>query len=142
MVRDYPLIRTTAVTTIVGFILAYLGRGLVPGRQLADPLPVVLSFAQIMRGFLYWNWRAPLYHFLFIALLAVLGVYLLKLSGVRGKRLKQIGVQVARLTAVLSIGIIAIQQIDAFIVGVYYLMGGLISVFFAGFVAEKFAERL
>ena len=140
--KNYPLMSVTAVVTLIGFILSSFGDGLIPGRRLADPLPIVLSFGQIMRGFLYWNWQGPLLHLIYISLLAMLGVFFLKWFGLRGDLLKQVSLQVARLTAVINIGIIAIQQIDAFIVGVYYLMGGLISIFIAGYVAEKIAESV
>ena len=136
----FALVLTTAVSSLITILISYFGRGLTPGRLLADPLPIVLSFGQIMRGFLYWNWRGPLFHLGFVVLLACLSLFLLRWQSFRGKNLSQLAGQVARLTAVVNIGVVAIQQVDAFIVGVYYLIGGLISTFIAGIVAEKGAD--
>lgn len=130
------------IAGIVGLLISFLGRGIVPGRVLGDPLPTVLSAAQIMRGFLYWNWQAPLVHLLFLTLLA--GIVVVGWKYVRG--LEDWGgeeaVAAARVTAVINVGFVALLEIDAIVVAIYYLMGGLISVWVTGLVAGWFVKLL
>lgn len=127
----------TAVTSLITVLLSFMGRVLFPGRLLADPVPLVLSFTQLFRGFLYWNWQRPLLHLLFVLAMALLAVLICQ-------RLRRGDValagRVARLTAVINIGIVAVQQVDAFVVGVYYLIGGVVSTMVAGTVAEWVAD--
>lgn len=130
------------ITGLVGLALSFLGRGIIPGRVLGDPLPLVLSVAQLIRGPLYWNWQAPLIHILFLAILAglaVSGVYLVRRE--KGGEW-MLAVEVARVTAVINVGVVALMEIDAIVVGFYYIIGGLVSVWITGTVARWMAHQM
>lgn len=133
---------TTFVITGVGWILSSVGRGVISGRMLADPLPLILSIAQIGRGFLYWNWKNPLFHLLFGFGLVLLTLSFLTIWGIRKQEILIIGPRVVRLALGFNIGIVALQQIDALVVGIYYLLSGFVSIIWTGFLAEQMASWL
>ena len=127
---------------VAGLIISFLGKMIIPGRAWGDPMPVVLSIAQLTRGFLYWNWQSPLIHILFLLLLAMLTVGTLRLRGRSGDYFVLNAMKAGRLTAVINVSIIALLQTDAFVVGAYYLMSGLLAVWLTGEMAGLLAKRM
>ena len=137
-----PVVKVGIAAGFVGVLISMLGRGLNPGRVLADPLPVVLSVAQITRGLLYWNWQGVLVHvlfYLFLPVLSVAGIYFW-----HNEKLDFIvqAFDAGRLTAVINVVVVALQQIDAFTVAVYYLFGGFLMVWISGISAKWLAKKI
>ncbi|MCP5100863.1 MAG: hypothetical protein GY943_35375 [Chloroflexi bacterium] len=126
----------------VGLLFSFLGKEIIPGRAWGDPMPVVLSIAQLTRGFLYWNWQSPLIHLLFLLGLAILTVWVLRFRGHRGERLVMYASRAGQITAVINVLIIALLQTDAVVVGAYYLMSGLVAVWVTGEMARFLAKKM
>jgi hypothetical protein len=126
---------------VIGIALSFLGKHIVPGRAWGDPMPVILSIAQLTRGFLYWNWRSPLIHLLFLLGLALLVVWVMRLRGNHGDVLVLNVIRAGRLTAVINVLIIAVLETDAVIVGTYYLISGVIASWVTGEIAGFLAKQ-
>ena len=125
------------IAGFIGLIVSFAGRPFNLGRELADPLPVVLSFSQALRGSLiYLNWRGVIWHLLFIlfVILLVTGISRLWLPMAQWLEFK-LG-SAARLAVMLNIIVVAFTEVDAIVVGFWYLMAGFVSVFVAGALAE------
>lgn len=136
----------------IGLVLSFAFRGAIPGRALGDPLPLALSVTGITTGFTYFNWRAPLYHALFAALLGLLAtaaVLLLNRDAPSGRRdplesglvrqASQMGRRAGQIAAGINVGIVALLQVDALVVGLWYLMAGAASLMISSFIAGRAA---
>ena len=131
------------ITGLVGLLFSFAGRPLNLGRELGDPLPVVLSLSQALRGgLLYLNWRGVVWHLLFILFLVLLAAGILHLRLPKSQR-QQISLgKVVRFAAVLNVLAVALTEVDAVVVGFWYLMAGFVSVFLAGVLAEGVAKLM
>ena len=129
------------IAGMIGIIISFTGRGLVPGRDLGDPLPLVLTIQHMFRGsFLYLNWRGlvwPLLFFGFIALLTTILLYFLgsnqgwEVDDARGA---------ARLATGIIVGVVAITEVDAVIVAFWYLLAGFVAILITGFISGQIAR--
>ncbi len=130
-------IRLGLVTGFLGLGVSFAGRGLNLGRELGDPLPLVLGVSQAFRGaLLYLNWRGIGWHLLFLLFLVLLNVGILRLWLTKDQR-QQISVESAvRIAAVLNSAVVALTEIDAVVVFIWYLLSGFISVQVAGLLAK------
>ncbi len=136
-----PSILVGLVVGIIGVLLSFAGRGINPGRVLADPMPVILSFTQLTRGLLYWNWQGVLIHvffYLFLPTLSMIGLYFWHNGA---EDFVEQAVVAGRITAVINVGIVAIKEVDAFSVGVYYVFGGFLMVWISGVMAKWLANK-
>jgi len=129
--------RLGLITGLIGLAVSFAGRGLNLGRELGDPLPIVLGFSQALRGgWLYLNWRGVGWHLLFILLLVVLNVEIVRLWLPKDQQ-QQVRLESAvRFAAVLNLTIVALTEVDAVVVFIWYLMAGFISLFLAGRLAD------
>ena len=130
---SWPIV-SGIIAGIIGLAISFLGRGLIPGRVLGDPLPVVLSVSQLTNGLLYFNWRAPLFHLIFIisvGLMAVIIFWLVK----RDNEDEEGAKTAARIATGINVFMVAILRVDAVMVGIWYIAGGLVSIMVASFVA-------
>ncbi|VAW32241.1 hypothetical protein MNBD_CHLOROFLEXI01-869 [hydrothermal vent metagenome] len=129
--------RLGLITGLIGLAVSFAGRGLNLGRVLGDPLPIVLGFSQALRGgWLYLNWRGVGWHLLFILFLVVLNAGILRFWVPR-EQWEQLRMGSAvRFAAVLNLTIVALTEVDAVVVFIWYLMAGFISLFLAGRLAD------
>ena len=125
-----------------GFALSYLIEILIPGRFPADPLPVALAFSGLRQilssGFLYFDWRSPLLHLLYAAVLGLLSALLLEIlpsTDLNPPNARQAG----RFAAGVSVLLVALMEVDSVMVAVFYVGAGLVSVWAAALVAERTA---
>ncbi|WP_420630574.1 hypothetical protein [Candidatus Leptofilum sp.] len=126
---------------LLGLPISFLGRDYNLGRELADPLPVVLGVSQAVRGgFLYLNWRGIVWHLAFIVFLLVLlvGIIRLRLPKTRWAELDYRAA--AQVAVVLNVGLVALLEIDAFVVALWYSMAGLVSVLLTRLLAGSVAK--
>lgn len=129
--------RLGLITGFIGLIVSFAGQGLNLGRALGDPLPVVLGFSQALRGgWLYLNWRGVGWHLLFLLFLAVLNLGVLRLSLAKDQWPQIQFDSAVRIAAVLNVAAVALTEIDAVVVLVWYLLAGFISVYLAGMLAN------
>lgn len=129
------------ITAVIGLIISFAGRGIIPGRELGDPIVLTLSASQLIQGgFLYFNWRGLVYHLLFAVLLGVLAVVVLWLLSGRQSVDPAAAVRAGRLAAIVNVTAVALTEVDAFIVGFWYVAAGLISAYINGFVAGQIAR--
>ena len=126
----------------IGLVVSFAGRGIILGRVLGDPLPLVLAPTQLMRTRLYFNWQAPLWHFLFAVGLGALSVVLLKF--LPGKRPFPFNAPLitARIAAAINILVVVLLQVDAVVVALYYAIAGFISISISSFVAGKIGAKM
>jgi hypothetical protein len=128
-----------ATAGLVGLIISFAGRGTIPGRVLGDPLPMALAVGRVAQGFAYFDWRSPLFHALFASFLGVLAAVVVWFSSrhhFTGERARLAG----RIAAAINVGVVAILQVDALVVGFWYLMAGAMSFFLTSFVAGRIAD--
>jgi hypothetical protein len=130
-------IRLGLAAGLIGLPLSFAGRGLNLGRELGNPLPLVLGFSQALRGnFLYLNWRGMVWHLLFLLFLLLLVVAILH-GWLPKSEWQQIRIgSAARFAAVINIFVVALTEIDAVVVLIWYLMAGIVSLFFVGLMAN------
>ncbi len=128
----------------VGLLFSFLLRDEITGRRLGDSLPLGLAIGQVLRGFLYFNWRSILVHvgFLLGLIGAVTAVFHINIrQQMTRQQLTVEQVQRNAQTAVIiNLVGVAIFEVDAFIVGFWYLISGLLSYMFSRFIAEKIAK--
>jgi hypothetical protein len=119
---------------LVGLVVSFGLKGLVPARPLGDPMPLILSVTQITRGFLYFQWRPPLLHLLFAVFLGLLAVVVLRFVA-RRMPIREQAVRAGRIAALLNVGVVALMAVDALMVGFWYLTAGVVTVLLTGFAA-------
>ena len=130
------------ITAVIGLIISFAGRGIIPGRELGDPIVLTLSASQLIQGsFLYFNWRGLVYHLLFVMLLGVLAVVVLWLLSGRQPVDPAAAVRAGRLAAIVNVTAVALTEVDALIVGFWYVAAGLMSAYITGLVAGQIARR-
>ncbi len=130
------------MTAVIGLIISFAGRGIIPGRELGDPIVLTLSASQLLQGsFLYFNWRGLAFHLLFAVLLGGLAVVVLWMMSGRQPVDPAAAVRAGRLAAIVNVTAVALTEVDAFIVGFWYVAAGLISAFITGFAAGQIARR-
>ena len=122
------------VTGLVGLVVSFGLKGLVPARPLGDPLPLMLSVTQLPRGFLYFQWRPPLLHPLFAIVLGLLAVVTLRLV-TQQMPIREQAVRAGRIAALVNVGVVALMAVDALMVGFWYLASGVVTILLTGFVA-------
>ena len=128
----------------VGLIGSYGLRGGNLGRPLGDPVPLMLAVTQVPNGFTYFPWRPALYHLIFAAAIGVLAFVALTLLE-KGNMTRQGAVRAGRIAALMNVLVVAALQVDAVVVGFWYLVSGLASILItglaAGLAASYFAKR-
>ncbi|HIP72198.1 MAG TPA: hypothetical protein EYH05_12470 [Anaerolineae bacterium] len=130
------------ITAVLGLIISFAGRGIIPGRELGDPIVLTLSASQLIQGrFFYFNWRGLAFHLLFVVFLGGLAVVVLWLLSGRQPVGPAAAVRAGRLAAIVNVTAVALTEVDAFIVGFWYVAAGLISAYITGFVAGQITRR-
>ena len=122
------------MTGLIGLVISFALKGLVPARPLGDPVPLILSATQLTRGFLYFPWRPVFLHLLFLLLLALLTVAFLRLVGRRLPDKSQ-ATRAGRIASLINVGVVAVLAVDALMVGFWYLVAGVVSLLLTGFAA-------
>ncbi len=137
-----PVLVTGLVLGVVGLVGAYFLRLAIPGRLLVDPLPLALTPTAIMRslreGFAYFDLRSPLLHLIFAI---GFGAGAAALTVRRGGTAEQAR-QTARIASGLGILVVAIQEVDAFVVAFYYGLSAFVSLSISAYAADQFMRRL
>lgn len=129
------------IVGFVGLLISFAGRPFNLGRELGDPLPVVLSLSQALRGSLiYPNWGGVLWHLLFILFLVLLIAGIVRLRLLPAQRLAVRLGAAARLAIIINVAVVAFTEVDAIVVGFWYVMAGFVSLFLAGALAEGVAK--
>jgi hypothetical protein len=123
---------------LIGLVFSFAFKGVIPARPLGDPLPLMLSATSLTRGLLYFQWRAPLFHLIFALALALLAVVALRVLTGRRPGRAEAGFA-GRIAAAFNVGVVALLAIDALIVGLWYLMAGVVSVLITGYAAGLLA---
>jgi hypothetical protein len=127
-----------------GIVVSFGLKGGNLGRPLGDPVPLMLAATQVPNGFTYFPWRPALYHLIFAAILGLLAFAGLAVLG-RGNAARQEAVRAGRIAALINVLFAAVFQVDAIVVGIWYLVSGLVSVLISGLVAglaaSYFAKR-
>ncbi len=127
---------------VVGIIAAWGLQAIVGGRLPLDPLPLALTPAAILRslreGFIYFDARSPLLHVLYTVALGMAagGLSSRQTGTARDARL------MARVAVGLGILVVAVREIDAFTVALYYAISAFVSLMIGAFAAEKTARYL
>lgn len=128
---------------LVGLVFSFAGRGLNLGRELGDPLPVMLVLSQALRGsLLYLNWRGVVGHLLFILFLVLLIVGIVQLWLPKSQHQEIRLRSAARVATGLNIAVVAFTEVDAVVVGFWYLMAGFLSLFLAGALADGLTKLM
>jgi hypothetical protein len=122
------------IAGLAGLLLSYGLKGANLGRPLGDPMPLMLAVTQVTGGFIYFPWRPALYHLAFAVLLGVIGNLALWLIG-KGMLTSSQATQAGRIAALINVLIVAVLAVDAVVVGFWYLVSGLASVFISGLAA-------
>ena len=125
---------------LIGLVISFGLKGLIPARPLGDPLPLILSVTQLTRGFLYFQWRPPLFHLLFALFLGLLAVAILRLVA-RQAPDRENAVRAGRIAALINLAVVALLAIDALMVGFWYLTAGVVTILLTGFAAGLIASR-
>ena len=138
-----PVVITGLMLGVAGLAGAYLIRLAFPqGRILVDPLPLALTPAAIMRsvreGFTYFDLRSPLLHLIFTI---GFGTAAAALTVRRSGTARQAR-QTARIASGLGILVVAIQEVDAVIVAVYYGLSAFVSLSISAYAADRITRRL
>jgi hypothetical protein len=127
---------------MAGIAGAYLLRLAVPGRLLANPLPLALTPTAIMRslreGFAYFDLRSPLLHVFYAVLMGAAASWLVVRRGGTPEQARQ----TARIASGLAILVVAIQEVDAVIVAFYYGLSAFVSLSISAYAADRFTRRL
>ncbi|MFQ5942261.1 MAG: hypothetical protein ACE5JF_01785 [Anaerolineales bacterium] len=125
-----------------GLAAAYLLRLVVPGRLLADPLPLALMPAALMsslrEGFTYFDLRSPALHLFFATSIGAAAAWVI----VRLGRTPEQARQTARIALGLSVLAAAVQEVDAVVVAFYYGLSAFVSLSISAVVADRVTRRL
>jgi len=125
-----------------GLILSQLTAPSLIGRSLADPLPLALMPAAILRsvqeGFAYFDLRAPLLHLIFAIALGAGAAWLTVRRGASAEQARP----TARIASGLSILVVAVQEVDAVIVAFYYGLSAFVSLSISAYAADRVVRRL
>ncbi|HSG18658.1 MAG TPA: hypothetical protein VLE70_20350 [Anaerolineae bacterium] len=119
---------------LVGLVVSFGLKGLIPARPLGDPLPLILSVTQLTRGFLYFQWQPPLLHLLFTLFLGLLAVVALRFIA-RRMPIREQAVRAGRIAALVNVGVVTLMAVDALMVGFWYLVAGVVTILLTGFAA-------
>jgi hypothetical protein len=138
--RSNAALVTGVSAGLIGLVISFALKGLIPARPLGDPLPLILSVTQLTRGFLYFPWQPPLFHLLFVLFLGLLAVIILRLV-TRQAPGKENAIRAGRITALINVGVVALLAIDALMVGFWYLTAGVVTILLTGLAAGLFAGR-
>ena len=125
-----------------GWILSQLAARSLIGRTLADPLPLALMPAAMLRsvgeGFAYFDLRSPLLHLIFAIGIGAGAAWLT----VRRGGTAQMARPTARIALGLSILVVLVQQVDAVVVAFYYGLSAFVSLSISAFAADRVARWL
>ncbi len=139
--RD-PVVLTGLGLGLAGLALATLLRSVIPGRLLVDPLPMALMPAAIMRsvreGFAYFDLRSPLLHLLFAVGFGAGSAWLTVRRGGTAEQARGS----ARIASGLGILVVAIQEVDAIVVAIYYGLSAFVSLSISAYAADRFTRRM
>jgi len=125
----------------VGLVVSFTGRRLALGRAWGDPLPGMLAAGQLLRNPFYFNWRGVIIHLVFAAML---GVFTAVLLVWRAGDSRSAATRASQIAAIINMGAVAVTEVDAPIVAMWYLIGGYLSVIFttlAGQTAVSLINR-
>ena len=134
LLRERGALLSGILAGLIGLVISFAYKGIIPSRPLGDPLPLMLSATSLTKGTLYFQWRPPLFHLFFALALGLLAV--LALRTVLGRRPRRAEAKYAgRIAAVVNVGLVALLAVDAIIVGIWYLLAGVVSVLITGYAA-------
>jgi hypothetical protein len=121
---------------------AYLLRLVVLGRLLADPLPLALMPAALLRslreGFAYLDLRSPALHLLFAIGIGIGSAWLT----IRRAGTAEQSRQTARIASGIGILVVAVQQVDALVVAFYYGLSAFVSLSISAYIADRATRRM
>jgi hypothetical protein len=144
-VHKDPSFRAGIAIGIVGIFFSLLVRSILPGRLLGDPLPILLTASQLLRGVTqglqYIQLQSLLFHVLYLALLglvAIIGNRVIK-GGIEGGYDPIHGTRIA---VVLNVALIVLAETDSVMVGLWYLAAGYLSFSIAGLIARALSRIL
>lgn len=132
---DDPALRAGLIVGVAGLVVTFLFQQVIPGRPLNDPLPLPLAFQQILSGLLYFDWQSPVRHLLFALVLGGAAATVVCIMYVDDGSVSDAG-RAGRLAAFINVGIIAALNVDAFIVLIFYAIGGIITMYVTARTAE------
>ncbi|GMR09183.1 MAG: hypothetical protein BMS9Abin28_0001 [Anaerolineae bacterium] len=125
-----------------GLIVSQLTAPSLIGRSLADPLPLALVPAAVMRsvreGFAYFDLSSPLLHLIFAIGLGAGAAWLTVRRGGTAEQARP----TARIASGLSILVVAVQEVDAVIVAFYYGLSAFVSLSISAYAADRVARQL
>jgi hypothetical protein len=130
-----------AFTGLASLAVSFGLRGANLGRPLADPVPLMLAITQLTNGFTYFPWRPALTHLIFAVLLGFSALTVISLLS-KGRVTPKKATQAGRIAALINVLIVATLEVDAIVVGFWYLVSGLASVLITGLVAGVVASWL
>jgi hypothetical protein len=119
------------ISGVLGLVISFSLRDLMPARPLGDPLPLTLSIAQVTRGFTYFPWRPLILHLIFALFLGILSfvtLWIIYREAIEPDQAARAG----RIAAGINLIVVATLAVDAVVVGVYYLIAGLVSIIITG----------
>ena len=123
------------ISGVLGLVISFSLRDLSPARPLGDPLPLTLSIAQIPRGFTYFPWRPLILHLIFALFLGILSFTILWIIS-RELTGPDQAAKAGRIAAGINLIVVATLAVDTVVVGVYYLIAGLVSIKITGSIAR------
>ena len=126
------------IVGLIGLIISFAGRGMMPGRLLGDPVPLMLTAQNIFRGnFLYLNWHYWVWPLLFFGLVALLVVAVLHFMEQDQVSNEADAKRAAQIAVGINVGLVAFLEIDAMMVAIWYLMTGFVAVSLTSFMAGR-----
>lgn len=100
---------------------------------------MALAVSRVTQGFTYFDWRSPLFHALFASFLGALAAAMTWATNrdlFTSERARLTG----RLASFINIGVVALLQVDAPVVAIWYLMAGAMSFFLTSVVAARMSD--
>jgi hypothetical protein len=123
------------IAGVIGLVISFSLRDLAPARPLGDPLPLTLSIAQITKGFTYFPWRPLILHLIFALFLGILSFTILWIIS-REQSGPDQAAKAGRIASGINLLVVATLAVDAVVVGIYYLIAGLVSIIITGSIAR------
>lgn len=132
---DDSAIRAGIIVGLAGLVIAFLFRWVTPGRLFNDPLPLALAFQQLLSGMLNFDWQPLLRHVLFALVLGAAAAITVRIMLSDSGSVTDAG-RAGRLAAFINAGVIAVFNVDALMVLLFYVIGGAMTIFITTRAAE------
>jgi hypothetical protein len=140
-----PFILVGLFLGLIGIIASVLFTDLFPGRYPGDPLPLLLIVTWLIgglsHGLSYLDWHAPVIHVGFMLGLSLATVFLLRYSISWEAKTEELS-RAGRVALLVSYLLPAISEIDSWMVGVWYLASGYLSLTLSSLIMRWVAGRL